>query len=98
MKTASFSCISLSKLYLFLQVSLQETVKELQNENKSLIKREVISFKFTQEIGILNILGSLCRCPSKFLLKFHILSQASLEETIKQLQYDNNSYIQKEVL
>lgn len=98
MKSASFSGISLSKLYLFLQVSLEETVKELQNENKSLIKKEVISFKFTQEIGILNILGSLCRCASKFLLKFHIFSQASLEETIKQLQYDNNSYIQKEVL
>ncbi len=68
MKTALFVGLSLLKLYLFLQGSLEEIVKVLQNENELHMKKEVILFKFNQEIRLLNILGSLCRCASKLLL------------------------------
>lgn len=78
---------------------MEETVKVLLNENESHIKKEVMQYKFyIQKIDH----RVFCKVYWDLLLNLYciqivLLVQATLEDTIKQLQQKYHSYVQKEV-
>ncbi|XP_062166156.1 uncharacterized protein LOC133872603 isoform X2 [Alnus glutinosa] len=68
--------------WLHREATLEETIRQLRNENDLHVKKQVSLEEAVKLIQNENAL--------------HIKKEATLEETIKQLQNENNSYVQKE--